>query len=106
MKLWIDDLRTPPSDDWVWVKTSQEALDTLSDALGASVSLERISFDHDLGGDDTTRRVALWLVENHVLWDDAIVTVHSMNPIGVEWLTGLIDMYGPGVTRVYANTVL
>lgn len=74
----------------MWVKTSQEALDVLSDALSASVSLECISFDHDLGGDDTSRRVALWLAENH-MWNNAIVTVHSANPMGVEWLTGVID---------------
>lgn len=56
-----------------------------------------ISFDHDLGGDDTSRRVVLWLCENSEpnKWP-ATASVHSMNPIGREWLTGMIQRYGEG----------
>ena len=52
MKLWIDDIRVPPDECWHWAKSSKEALDV----LGCDVC--EISFDHDLGGDDTAMPVA------------------------------------------------
>lgn len=51
MKLWVDDLRPPPDDTWVWSKTSQNAIDTLM--LAGLGEITEISLDHDLGGDDT-----------------------------------------------------
>lgn len=26
MKLWIDDIRTPPSDDWLWARSVNQAI--------------------------------------------------------------------------------
>lgn len=85
MNPWVDDLRTPP-DGWDWAKTSTEAIDALR--LGG---VEKLSLDHDLGGDDTTRPVVLWMCENEI-WPREI-RVHSANPVGVEWLTGMVDRY-------------
>lgn len=34
----------------------------------------------------------------HDAWPP-IVRVHSANPVGIEWLTGMADRYGPGITR-------
>jgi len=93
MRLWIDDLRDPP-EGWVWAKDSNKAISCLI----AFKSIDTISFDHDLGGDDTTRRVVNWLCENG--WGDIhTVYVHTANPVGREWLEGTINRYGPGVTR-------
>lgn len=93
MRLYVDDLRDPPGDDWVVARTSDQALDILRE--GTSVS--EISLDHDLGGDDTTRPVVLYLCE-HGSWPD-VVRVHSANPVGVEWIEGMVRRYGPGITR-------
>jgi hypothetical protein len=91
MKLWIDDLRPAP-EGWVWAKNSIEALNYLY-----TKEVEEVSFDHDLGGEDTTRPIVLVLC-NYDLFPP-ICRVHSMNPIGRQWLEGMIDRYGPGVTR-------
>lgn len=88
-KLWVDDLRTPPDDSWWWAKTSKRAIAFLYFPWIAQMSL-----DHDLGGDDTTRPVVLWMCE-HGVWP-ATVRVHSANPVGVEWLMGMIQRYGSG----------
>lgn len=88
MNLWVDDLRTPP-DGWAWAKTSDEAIAILSEH-----SVVDLSLDHDLGGDDTTRSVVLWMCE-HESWPIGKIRVHSANPVGVEWLTGMIDRYRP-----------
>jgi hypothetical protein len=94
LRLWIDDVREPPDDTWEWVTTSEAAIATL-DFFSSPGMLwcprEIISFDHDLGGDDTTRPVVLWMIEHGVRFDN--YRVHSSNPVGVEWLTGMIERY-------------
>lgn len=86
--LWIDDIRLPP-EGYLWAKTSDEAIEMIKD----NDSFYHISFDHDLGGNDTSRKVVLWLCENDDKWP-SVASVHSMNPIGKEWLTGMIIRYG------------
>ncbi len=86
--LWIDDIRPPP-DGWTGVQTSADAIELLS-----LIEFEEVSFDHDLGGDDTTRPVILWLCEHPWAWP-AVATVHSANPVGREWLEGMIRRYKP-----------
>lgn len=89
MKLWIDDLRPAP-EGWEWVKSSNEAISVLEDRVS---EITDISFDHDLGGDDTSRPVALWLAERENFPDR--VYIHSANIVGRDWLMSLITRYGP-----------
>ncbi len=90
IRLWVDDLRDPPAG-WWWAKTSRAAIDVLVAHRG---QVEEMSLDHDLGGDDTTRPVVLFMCENEWAWP-AKVLVHSANPVGVEWLEGMIERYQP-----------
>ena len=89
MRLWIDDARPAPIG-WHWAKTSQQALTVLKIKLGW---ITHVSFDHDLGGNDTTRPVALWLEEHAYIPGHPSAgvfaihtTVHSANPVGRKWL--------------------
>jgi hypothetical protein len=79
MKLWIDDLRPPPDAEWTWARTSAEALAHIKRGITTE-----ISFDYDLGGDDTALPVAQWIERcahdrtmEPVRWQ-----VHSANPVG------------------------
>jgi len=92
MRLWVDDERMAPAG-WTWVKTSAEALE----ALGGVEPIEAMSLDHDLGGEDTTRPIVLHLAEFGG-WP-AEVFVHTANPVGRQWLEGMVARYGPGVSR-------
>src|SRR5262245_28602856 len=78
MRLWIDDLRPPPDEGWYWAKSSAEALSV----LGCDV--REISFDHDLGGDDTAMPVAREI--ERMAYEGAIHAIawhiHSANPVG------------------------
>jgi hypothetical protein len=85
VKLWVDDIRKPPLG-WIWATTSVGAIYLL-----AHERIDALSLDHDLGEDDTTRPVVLWMCENEV-WPKEIY-VHSANPVGVEWLRGMIERY-------------
>lgn len=93
-KLWIDDIRDAPSAEWTIARTSEEAIAALS-----GEHFSHISFDHDLGGDDTSRRVVMWMCEQTALgtgfqWAEHLY-VHSANPVGVEWLRGMLSRYAP-----------
>lgn len=89
MKLWVDDLRPPPSLEWVWAQDSAGAIDTLASSVVVEMSL-----DHDLGGDDTTRRVVLWLCYNPDRWPP-VVYIHTANNVGRTWLLGMVERYNP-----------
>lgn len=95
--LYIDDLRQEPIG-WMRAKTSAEAIDIIAN----NEPFDIISFDHDLGMvdgvDDTSRAVVLWLCEHVDKWP-LEAYVHSYNPVGREWLEGMINRYGPGVSR-------
>jgi hypothetical protein len=106
MKLWIDDLRPSPGNKWNEARTSAEAISILQRWRDASARLHgvapiwEISFDHDLGGEDTTRPVMLWMVENNV-WPKRIF-VHTANPVGRDWLVGVAKQYAPEGVEIAA----
>lgn len=95
MRVWLDDRRNPPSADWVWVKTPEEAIDLLQ-----SGEVSEISLDHDLalwspdGRERTGHDVALWIEEQVVVngFDPpALIHAHSQNPPGRDRLQRAID---------------
>lgn len=94
IKLWIDDIRNPPDETWEWVTTSEAAIATMrffnEDGM-RGIERSHVSFDHDLGGDDTTRPVVIWMIENNFKFKN--YSVHSANPVGVEWLNAMIERY-------------
>ena len=94
MKLWIDDIRKPPDDTWIWAKSSRDAIEYIY--CGGVGYFDLISFDHDLGGNDTSRTVVLFLCNHPDLWPNKCL-VHSANPVGKEWLEEMIKRYNPGV---------
>lgn len=108
MKIWLDDLRPAPDDSWTWVKTSADALGILRGHYAGNVGLAPvindpisvISFDHDLGGDDTSRPVMMWLAEyGGNQWPNTVL-VHSMNPIGREYLIGVATQFAPDYVKI------
>lgn len=90
--LYIDDLRTPPADrDWLVCRSSQEALNRIMDIGMPSF----VSFDHDLGEDDTTM-VFLRRLVNEV-WDGKTAIpdyqIHSANPVGSLNIHSFMDSW-------------
>lgn len=75
--------------------TSADAVQLLADH-GETATV--VSFDHDLGGDDTSRTVMIWMIENSV-WPD-VLRFHTANPVGREWLVGMADRYAPAETHI------
>jgi len=113
--LYLDDMRTPTNDGWTVVRSYDEFCDFIK--LNGLDSIERISFDHDLGDtammeyyrnvphnytinydnikEKTGLDCAKWLV-NHSM-DTRIplpdIYIHSANPIGSANIMGYINNY-------------
>lgn len=82
MKLFIDDIRYPIDNSWTIARSSKEAIDLI-----ASEFPLKISFDHDLGGDDTAMQVVNYIINGVLdgvfqIPEDFEYTVHSANPVG------------------------
>jgi hypothetical protein len=91
-KLFIDDERFPVDDSWVIVRTSEEAIQHVKEN-GMPIY---ISFDHDLGGDDTSVKFIWWMIDlfldgNIEISKDFDFYVHSQNPIGAENIRKLMQ---------------
>ena len=84
MKLWIDDVRQAP-DGWTWAATSADAIHHIVMTHITGGSLDEISFDHDLGGDDTGYIVARMIEKaavHGIYLGPCVWHVHSANPVG------------------------
>ena len=91
-KLFIDDERFPVDDSWIIVRSSAEAIQVLKDLGMPSF----ISFDHDLGGDDTSINFINYMIgcllDNNInLPEDFDYYVHSQNPVGKQNIEGLMQ---------------
>jgi|SRR5579859_7324935 len=90
-RLFIDDERDPPNDgrEWIIARSSKEAIMTFYN-LG---SPDYVSFDHDLGGDDTSIKFVDWMIDHtldllerdidpgHLSFPKAYY-IHSQNSVG------------------------
>lgn len=94
-RLYIDDIRVPKSMGWFIERSSQDAIDFIED-YGCP---DYISFDHDLGGDDTAMVVVKWLIEKDLDANGNYIpehfefNVHSANPVGVQNIEGMLNSY-------------
>lgn len=87
MKLWIDDVRTPPDDGYIWCKSVNEAIATINKTDDISL----IDIDHDAGdyvcdGGDYIK--VLDYLEMHGY--SYPIRIHSMNPVGVMNMRAII----------------
>ena len=98
--LFIDDERFPPNDGntWAVVRSSAEAIAWVKHHGMPDV----ISFDHDLGGDDTSIKFLTWWIddifeqlENNVKYRDVrrpeTTIIHSQNPVGAANIQAYIE---------------
>jgi len=95
ISLWIDDERPAPHG-WRHARSSAEAI-----AILTREDVIAVSFDHDLGEDDSGYRVVCWLEERahngHRV--PTVLDIHSANPIGRFRMQQAID----SIRRVVAQ---
>ena len=99
-KLYLDDIRNPKSDEFMIVRSFEEAVKFVEN----NQIPEYISFDHDLGTDingwllPTGYDFAKWLIEMDLdniyqFPNNFQYNVHSANPIGKHNIETILDNY-------------
>jgi hypothetical protein len=93
-KLFIDDERLPVGDGWKIARSSVEAI-FLVKLYGMP---QEISFDHDLGEDDTSMFFIHWMINRLLdgrdyLPDNFKFSVHSQNPVGKDNINQLMNNF-------------
>lgn len=96
MRIWLDDIREMPKDFDIWVKNPEYA-----GLLISTGQVTYISFDHDLGYDQTGYDVAKVIESmahdgsiDYIGWD-----IHSANPVGRK----NIEMAMKSAERFWSN---
>lgn len=98
--VWLDDVRPPEKEGWVWVKTADAAIELLETGDVTALDLDHdLAFEHYAGVSDaneilvpadkpkekTGLDVCLWLrqrIETDPTFKLPAVRLHSMNPVG------------------------
>ena len=83
MFLWVDDIRKPPSDKYIWVKSVNMAKMLIKDLSKQDEQIV-IDLDHDAGdyanqGGDYIK-ILDWMEEQGI--DDIAIHLHTMNVVG------------------------
>lgn len=95
-KIYLDDIRNPPNDTFVIVRSYNEAISYMI-KHGCP---EYISFDHDLGEDSLSGYdLVKWIINEDMKRDFLFIPksfsyhVHSANPVGRENIDKLLRNY-------------
>ena len=94
MKVWLDDLRSKPGNDWVKVTTFDACIDLI-----LHNKIDVLSLDHDLGsadplqtGYDVLCAIECLMRNDDVdFWVPTDIRVHSDNPVGKQKMLQAID---------------
>lgn len=88
IKIWLDDIRTPPSNDWVWIKSVNAAKRYISMTSPYGVAEIMLSVNHDAGD---YIKLLDWLKETDRNYP---IHIHSANAIGVANMRAIIERNG------------
>ena len=95
MRLYIDDIRNPKGDFDHISRNSEDAIEYMI----RNGCPNFISWDHDLGGDDTSMIIVKWIVEMDLDLDNEFIPenfsfyVHSASPVGKANIEGYLNAY-------------
>ena len=98
-KLWVDDMRQPPSDEWLWARCVQQAKVAIifyEHQMQSDTIL--IDLDHDAGdwaknGGDFIKLLD-WLEERGIVDTGYFFHLHTMNPVGRDNMRAIIEKNG------------
>lgn len=99
MRLWADDVRTPPCDEWLWACSVNEAIAAIKfyEHNWSDDSIV-ISLDHDAGdfAKDGGDYICIldWLEKEGIVDTGYCFHLHTMNPVGRENMERIIRKNG------------
>ena len=93
MKIFLNDIRHPRTDDWIIIRSS----DDIKEYIRNNGMVDYISFDHDLGDDDTAMIFIKWLIDKdldeNIIKESFEYNIHSANPVGRDNIDSILKCY-------------
>jgi len=95
VRMYLDDIRSPQGEFDIIMRSSKTAINYM-ERYGCPGF---ISFDHDLGGEDTAIILIKWMVEMDMDLNYEFIpegfefNVHSANPVGAANINGYLKSY-------------
>lgn len=87
-RLWLDDVRRPPSDEWVWAKSVTEAVEVLETGTVVEASFDNDLYPFEYDGVE----VIEWMIDHKVF--PRLVAVHTDNRFASTKMCGLLERSG------------
>lgn len=100
MKLWVDDVRQPPSEDWIWVQSVAQAIPAIAYMYERNMHDDTITIDLDHDAGDFVKyggdyiEILKWLEREGIVDTGYFFHIHSMNPVGVQNMRAIIQHNG------------
>lgn len=76
-------------DEWITVRSINNVKEFLARGW-----VNKLSLDHDMGGEETGYDLVKWMVENNI-WPKGQIWVHSANVVGAKNMAETIARYHP-----------
>jgi hypothetical protein len=87
-RLWLDDVRRPPTDEWSWAKSVEEAIEILATRPVVEASLDNDLHPFERDG----LEVLVWMGENDA-WPERI-RIHTDNRFASTKMCNLLENNG------------
>ncbi len=87
MKIWLDDVRKPPSSDWAWMDSARAVINALK---CSQLNITQIDLDHDLGDEKiygNGYQVLAWIEEQvftSTIYKPPQIQIHTQNPVAYQ----------------------
>lgn len=94
--MYIDDIRNPKEPSYYRIVRNSDAAIKMMESFGCP---DFITFDHDLGGEDTSMSVIKWMIEKDLDMHGMFIpidfeySVHSANPVGSGNIESMLESY-------------
>jgi hypothetical protein len=87
----------------LYARTVAEAIQCLRD-----FEFFELSLDHDLGPEEDIKELVNWMLANNEWLKSTslhYIYVHSMNPVGAEWIINALKKDWPGIMRINLDQI-
>lgn len=96
IKLWIDDIRLPPSEDgeWIWVRTVNACKSIIDNLIFNTELILSVDHDSSVYYTEGGNYINILNYLEYLGWTNISIYIHSMNAVGISNMRAIIKANG------------
>ena len=96
IKLWIDDIRLPPSEDgeWIWVRTVNACKNIIDNLIFNTELILSVDHDSSVYYTDGGDYINILNYLEYLGWTNISIHIHSQNAVGIANMRSIIKHNG------------